>query len=189
MDCIQALTASCSKPAPARILIKRAYQLCSLACYIILVGGCASKAPFYDPAQQIEPNDGLLAIMSHNTGYTKYSNRYVAFEFLNSTRTKRYKSGNFGDSVQFGLISLPAGTYYLSGYYLSAIKYDWADNETLDRMKFRVEANKINYFGDFIINFSSLRLQDNQDMTEDFLEQKYPQTYDRYGLVYTLINE
>ncbi len=189
MSRFDVLAPSCTSLIPLFRRIGHLSLYGSLLVIALLAYGCASKAPFYDPAQALSPNEGLLAIMSHNTGYTPYSNEKVSYEFLNASKTKRYQSGTFADSVQFGMVKLPAGTYYLSGYYLNTIKYGWSDDAALNRMKFQIEPNKINYFGDFILNYSSLTLQDNQDMTEDFLEQKYPQAYKQYGLVYTLISE
>ncbi|MBY6017802.1 hypothetical protein KUW04_08440 [Halomonas denitrificans] len=171
--------------------------------FLLMVQGCTTKLTTYGQDQHTElalqPQEGLVLMRVANhrvlskimiTG--EQGNFLLNWDALQTYNRYSTPYGNHGD---YYLFSMPAGEYRVSKLirYVATLK-SWAtlseeDNPGL--WSFRVEANRINYIGDFHTQVSrqgylgQIHFTNRSSFALDFSQKQLPELLVQYPLVYS----
>lgn len=170
---------------------------------LLVVQGCATKLTTYNQEQHpniaLQPQEGLVLMrLANHWALSKIKIASDQGDFLldwYALQTFHRYSSPYVYQGHYYLFSMPAGEYRISEVirYVGSTK-SWAElseEENPGLWSFRVEANRINYIGDFYTQVSrqgyleQIHFTNRASFALDFSEKQLPELLTLYPLTYS----
>ncbi|MCG8463336.1 MAG: hypothetical protein MI750_00625 [Xanthomonadales bacterium] len=150
--------------------------LCVLVIFTLSAcSGIDSNIREYDGNNTLANNEGYVIFGS------KSANPALKFEFLkhfDSYITQAYIAGE-----DHHMLILPEGEYCFSTIYSKTTQFKPYPASSYHGWDFKVEAGKINYFGELILDGNNMRKYYDFSAIQARVQQDYPEIAEQYGFV------
>ena len=155
-------------------------RIAAFLCVLVIftLSGCAgieSNIREYDGRTALESNEGYVIFG------TTSPNPSLKFEFSNNFDS--YVTEAFISGVDHHMLILPEGEYRFSSIYAKAAQFKPHEASRYHGWDFKVEAGKINYFGELILDGNSMKKYYNFKAIQAKVHRDYPEVAKQYGFV------